>query len=126
MLETTFGVAAASWGVVMALAPLLQIARIQKRQSSDDVSLGYLAVLLPGFLLWVSYGVTHSNAALVVPNTVAAVVAAATIIVVLRLRSGPTAASTKQAAPTATHRPDQRVDPTEPRVAPPADVPDVE
>jgi MtN3 and saliva related transmembrane protein len=126
VLETTFGVAAASWGVVMALAPLLQIARIQKRRSSNDVSVGYLALLLPGFLLWVSYGLTHTNAALVVPNTVAAVVATATIIVVLRLRSGPTAVSTEQAAPTATHRPDQRVDPTDPRVVEPADIRDVE
>jgi uncharacterized protein with PQ loop repeat len=126
VLETTFGVAAASWGVVMALAPLLQIARIQKRRSSDDVSVGYLAVLLPGFLLWVSYGVTISNAALVVANSVAAVVATATIIVVLRLRHGPTAVSTKPAAPTATHRPDQRVDPTDPRAVQPADIRDTE
>jgi uncharacterized protein with PQ loop repeat len=126
VLETTFGIAAASWGVVMALAPLLQIARIQKRRSSDDVSVGYLAVLLPGFLLWVSYGVTISNAALVVANSVAAVVATATIIVVLRLRHGPTAVSTKPAAPTATHRPDQRVDPTDPRAVQPADIRDTE
>jgi uncharacterized protein with PQ loop repeat len=126
VLETTFGVAAASWGVVMALAPLLQIARIQKRRSSDDVSVGYLAVLLPGFLLWVSYGVTISNAALVVANTVAAVVATATIIVVLRLRHGPTAVSTKPAAPMATHRPDQLVDPTDPRAVQPADIRDTE
>jgi MtN3 and saliva related transmembrane protein len=122
VLETTFGVAAASWGVVMALAPLLQIVRMHKRRSSDDVSIGYLAVLLPGFLLWVSYGVTTADVALVVPNTVAAVVAAATIIVVLRLRRGPTAVSTKQAAPTATHRPDQCADPTDPRVVQPADI----
>jgi MtN3 and saliva related transmembrane protein len=126
VLETAFGVAAASWGVVMALAPLLQIVRMHKRRSSDDVSLGYLAVLLPGFLLWVSYGVTTADVALVVPNTVAAVVAAATIVVVLRLRHDPIAVGPRQAAPIATHCPHQRVDPAHPRAVVPADMPDVE
>jgi MtN3 and saliva related transmembrane protein len=125
VFETAFGVAAASWGVVMALAPVLQIVRMHRRRSSDDVSIGYLAVLLPGFLLWVSYGVTTANVALVVPNTVAAVVAAATIVVVLRLRHDPIAVSTRQVAPIATHCPDRRVDPAHPQAVAPADMRDI-
>jgi MtN3 and saliva related transmembrane protein len=126
VLETAFGVAAASWGVVMALAPLLQIVRMHKRRSSDDVSIGYLAVLLPGFLLWVSYGLTTADVALVVPNTVAAVVAAATIVVVLRLRHDPIGVGPRQAAPIATHCPHQRVDPAHPRAVEPTNTRDIE
>lgn len=46
MLTTLLAVAAASWGVVMALAPLLQLRRMLHRDSSDDVSIGYLVLLL--------------------------------------------------------------------------------
>jgi uncharacterized protein with PQ loop repeat len=82
-------VTAASWGVVMALAPVLQIRRMLMRRSSDDVSVGYLAVLVPGFVVWLAYGVVASTPALVVPNTVAVLVATTTIVVALRLRRSP-------------------------------------
>jgi hypothetical protein len=39
-----------------------------------------LLILLPGFALWVGYGIASSDAALVVPNSVAFVVAAVTTI----------------------------------------------
>lgn len=53
-MSDTLAVLAASWGVLMAISPILQIRRILERQSSDDVSLGYLGVLLVGFTLWVA------------------------------------------------------------------------
>ena len=86
MLETMLAVTAASWGVVMALAPVLQIRRMLMRRSSDDVSVGYLAVLVPGFVLWIAYGAATATPALVVPNIVAVLVVAATIALALRLR----------------------------------------
>jgi uncharacterized protein with PQ loop repeat len=82
-----FAVAAASWAVLMAVAPLLQVRRMMQQHSSADVSIGYLFVLLPGFALWVAYGVASSDIALVVPNVVAIVVAAATVACALRLRA---------------------------------------
>lgn len=88
MLTTVLAVAAASWGVVMALAPLLQLRRMLRRRSSEDVSIGYLVLLLPGFCLWVSYGIASGDIALVIPNTVAAVIAGGTIAVAVRLRHG--------------------------------------
>jgi MtN3 and saliva related transmembrane protein len=51
MLQTVLAIAAAAWGVVMGVAPVLQISRMLRRGSSDDVSVAYLAVLVPGFLL---------------------------------------------------------------------------
>jgi uncharacterized protein with PQ loop repeat len=85
-LVTVFATAAATWGVAMAVSPLLQIHEIRRHQSSRSVSVAYQQVLLVGFLLWLAYGIADSNLALIVPNTVAAVVSAATIVVALRYR----------------------------------------
>jgi uncharacterized protein with PQ loop repeat len=85
-MVTVLGIAAAAWGVVMALAPILQIRRMLKRRSSEDVSLGYYAVLLPGFALWIAYGAARDDWALMVPNMVALTIGALTIAVALVIR----------------------------------------
>jgi MtN3 and saliva related transmembrane protein len=79
-------IAAALWGILMAVSPLLQIRRIVIRRSAADVSLGYLAVLQVGFGLWVAYGLALQNPVLVVPNTLAALTGAATLLVAWRYR----------------------------------------
>ena len=86
-MASFLGIAAATWGVVMAVAPLLQVRRMVIRRSSDDLSLGYFAVLLPGFALWVGYGWAGADWPLVVPNALALAVGAATVIVGRLLRS---------------------------------------
>jgi MtN3 and saliva related transmembrane protein len=86
-VTTALAIAAASWGVIMALSPLLQIRRMIRRRSSADVSIGYFIVLIVGFGLWIAYGTSISNAALVIPNAVALVVALATIGVSVAYRS---------------------------------------
>lgn len=85
-MTDALGVAAAAWGVLMAISPLLQIRRVLERRSSADVSIAYLAVLQIGFMLWVGYGLALGNLAIVVPNSVAFLVGAATILVALRFR----------------------------------------
>ena len=62
------GVIAASYGVLMAISPALQIRRMLQRRSSADVSLSYLLVLEVGFALWIAYGVALPNLALIVPR----------------------------------------------------------
>jgi MtN3 and saliva related transmembrane protein len=86
MVSTALALAAASWAVVMALSPILQIREILRRRSSEGVSIGYFAVLLVGFGLWISYGVASGDAALVVPNAVAFLVMSCTIAVALARR----------------------------------------
>jgi uncharacterized protein with PQ loop repeat len=86
-LVTYLAVAAATWGVAMALSPLLQIRTILAHRSSRAVSAAYQQVLLVGFLLWLAYGIAIENWALIVPNTVAALVSATTIAVTYRFRS---------------------------------------
>ena len=85
-MTTYLAVAAASWGVAMALSPVLQMRAILATRSSRSVSVAYQQVLLVGFVLWLAYGIAIDNAALIVPNTIAAVVSAATIVVSRRFR----------------------------------------
>lgn len=89
---TLLGVSAATWGLAMALAPVLQIRRMWQRRSSEDVSVGFFAVLMPGFCLWIAYGLARSDWALVIPNIAALLVGAATIGIatLLRRRRTPT------------------------------------
>lgn len=86
-VTTALAIAAASWGVIMALSPLLQIRRMMRRRSSSDLSIGYFMVLIVGFSLWIAYGTSISNYALVIPNVVALAVALATIGVAASYRS---------------------------------------
>jgi len=57
MVVTGLAVAAAAWGVLMGLSPMLQIRQMLRRRSSRDVSISYFGVLMIGFVLWISYGI---------------------------------------------------------------------
>ena len=72
----------------MGLSPVLQIRRMLRQRSSREVSLGYFAILLAGFVLWISYGIAAGNMWLVVPNSIALLVGLTLIAVALRLRRG--------------------------------------
>jgi MtN3 and saliva related transmembrane protein len=86
VLATVLGIGAATWGIVMALSPVLQIRRILNRRSSEDVSIGYFLVLLGGFAIWIAYGISIGNLVLIVPNSVAFCVGATTILIARRYR----------------------------------------
>lgn len=82
-------IAASTWGVLMGISPVLQIRRMLRERSSRDVSLGYFAILLVGFLLWIAYGAAAGDLALVIPNSVALFVGAVLVIIAIRLRPRP-------------------------------------
>lgn len=86
-MTDALAVIAASWGVMMALSPILQLRRILERRSSADISIAYLVVLQVGFTLWMAYGIALGNVAIIVPNSVASLVGAATIAIALRFRN---------------------------------------
>jgi len=94
MNETLLGFIAASWGVLMALSPIIQIRRMIVRRSSHDVSMGYLAVISIGFAIWVAYGAAIDNLTLVIPNSLALIVGIATIVVARRFRGQKVGTST--------------------------------
>jgi len=82
----SLAVLAATWGVLMATAPILQIRRMLARRSSADVSISYLGVLEIGFVLWFAYGISIGNPALIVPNFTALVVGSVLIFVAWRYK----------------------------------------
>jgi MtN3 and saliva related transmembrane protein len=88
-ISDALAVIAASWGVLMAASPILQIRRMVERRSSDDLSLSYFSVLMVGFTVWAAYGISLGNLAIIVPNSVAFLIGLATIVIALRYRSGP-------------------------------------
>ena len=85
-VTTVFGVSAASWAMLMAVSPLLQVREIRRRRSSAGISIGYFVVLLVGFALWVAYGLARHDLPLVLPNSLALLVTTFTIVVALRHR----------------------------------------
>lgn len=86
-MTTVLGISAASWAMLMAISPLLQVRQIRRQRSSAGVSIGYFLVLLVGFVLWIAYGLARRDLPLVLPNSVALLVTAFTITVALRHRS---------------------------------------
>lgn len=86
-MTDALGITAATYGVLMAVSPLLQIRRMFQTRSSADVSLGYLCVLEVGFGLWVAYGISLPNLAIVIPNCFALSVGLATILVARHFRT---------------------------------------
>lgn len=99
MSETTIGAAAAAWGFVMALSPVLQGLRMWRTRSSRDVSVGYFALLIPGFLLWVAYGVARDDVFIALPNAVSTLTAVLLIAFALVLRHRERAGRTTQHGP---------------------------
>ena len=86
MVVTGLAVAAAVWGVLMGVSPVLQIRRMLRQRSSRDVSVGYFTILLVGFGLWIGYGIAARNLILIVPNAIALLIGVGTVATALRLR----------------------------------------
>ncbi len=84
--EQVLSFVVSGWAVVMAVSPALQIRQMLRTGTSEDVSVGYFAVLVVGFVLWVVYGIVNDDWVLYVPNTVASLFGIATIAIALRLR----------------------------------------
>ena len=82
-------VLAGAWGVLMAIAPLLQVRAIVRRGDSTGVSAGHIAVLCVGFVLWLTYGVSIESAPLIVTNVVAITTGVATLVAIVRYRRTP-------------------------------------
>ncbi len=69
-----------------AAAPFLQIRRMRRTRSSNDVSLLYLSMLAGGFIVWLAYGVSITNWAMIISNTASLVFMTITIVVALSYR----------------------------------------
>jgi MtN3 and saliva related transmembrane protein len=81
-------VAATIAGVLMAAAPFLQIRRMLHTRSSRDVSLLYLSLLEVGFFLWLAYGWSIGNLAMIISNVASIGFMTVTITAALVFRRG--------------------------------------
>ncbi len=85
-LTEVLAVLAGGFGVVMGASPLLQALHSHRRESSSDVSLAFLVVLICGATLWLLYGLALGNVAIIVANIVGVSSSSATLAVMLRWR----------------------------------------
>ena len=88
-------------GILMALAPSLQIRRMFQTHSSRDLSIGYLALLDLGFVIWISYGFSIGNWALIISNAASLAFMTITILVALCFRRAGSHAGESLAEPVA-------------------------
>jgi MtN3 and saliva related transmembrane protein len=88
-ISSLSGVFAATLGVGMALAPLLQAWRVHHLADSSEVSQTLFAVMLVNALAWVLRGFVTLDLVLIVPNVVGFLTASATLLVVRRHRHDP-------------------------------------
>jgi MtN3 and saliva related transmembrane protein len=93
-MQSILAVAATSWGLLMSLAPLLQVRVIVRQRDSSAISISWLTILLTGFILWLCYGAAIDSLPLVLTNVVSCVACTTTLAVVLRFRKGITAGTT--------------------------------
>lgn len=86
MIQTALAAAVIVYGVAGAFSSLLQLRRMRKRRSSQDVCLAYLFVVSGGYVFWLVYGLAIRNVPLIVVDAVGGVAIFATICVAIRLR----------------------------------------
>jgi MtN3 and saliva related transmembrane protein len=80
------GTAAAAYGVLAALAVLLQARQMLARRTSCDVSGRFFASYAGGYALWLAYGLSSGNVPLIVVDATGLLCGGLTLAVALSLR----------------------------------------
>jgi uncharacterized protein with PQ loop repeat len=77
---------ATSYGVIAALAALLQTRQMLARRASCEVSARFFAAYAGGYAIWLLYGLSASDLPLIVVDAVGLLCGATTLAVTLSLR----------------------------------------
>jgi MtN3 and saliva related transmembrane protein len=85
-VHTFLASATTCWGVLMALAPLLQVRIVIRRRNSEGASATWIVILLVGFILWLCYGITTGDRPLIITNSASCLIALATLGVIVHYR----------------------------------------
>jgi hypothetical protein len=87
-LETTelLGAAAMIYGVGGAMSVLLQARQMLARGASCDVSARFLATYVGGYAIWLLYGLSLENFAMILVHAIGLACGGASLIVALTLR----------------------------------------
>jgi MtN3 and saliva related transmembrane protein len=79
-LSELLAILATVFGTLMSLGYFPQTLKIIKRKSSADVSVTTYLIFTPGILIWLLYGISLNNLALILSNVVALIGAFSIII----------------------------------------------
>jgi MtN3 and saliva related transmembrane protein len=82
-LSETLALVTTCWGLLMGLAPLLQVRVIVRERDSSGTSLSWVLILLVGFVLWFTYGVVNDDLPIVISNVVAVFVTTTLLVTTL-------------------------------------------
>jgi len=74
------------YGMVSALAALLQARQLLERRRSCDVSALLFGVYLGGYVVWLAYGLSIESAPIVTVNAVGLVSVASVLVIALSVR----------------------------------------
>lgn len=91
------------WGVVMGLAPLLQLRIIVRNRNAGDTSPTWLLILLVGLLLWLTYGAATGSVPLVITNAVSCTVLVVLLAAIAAFRRRPPRTSSVSAPEGGSH-----------------------
>ena len=83
-MSEALAVVTTCWGLLMGLAPLLQVRVIVRERDASGTSLGWILIVLVGLLLWLTYGMVNRDLPIVISNTLGVIVMA-TLVVTLRI-----------------------------------------
>lgn len=86
MLLWLLSILVTAYGLVMAVAPLLQVRQVVRRRSSEGISILYFGMAAIGLASWLAYGLASGSGPLVVVNAVALVVMVTTVVTAHRFR----------------------------------------
>lgn len=78
--------AATAYGVVAALAALLQTRQMLTRRASCDVSARFFAAYAGGYAIWLLYGLSVASVPLIVVDAVGLLCGGVTLLVALSMR----------------------------------------
>jgi uncharacterized protein with PQ loop repeat len=73
---------ATGWGLLMGLAPSLQIRVILRTHNAAGTSLGWISILIVGFALWIAYGLSRRDWPIIITNSMSFTVAAVLIVAI--------------------------------------------
>jgi len=77
---------ATGYGVLAALAALLQMRQMLRRRTSCDISARFFATYTGGYAIWLLYGLSAGDVPLIVVDTAGLVCGGLTLAVALSLR----------------------------------------
>jgi uncharacterized protein with PQ loop repeat len=83
---STLGAGATIYSIAAGSALLLQVRTMQRRGSSEDVSIAFLATTCGGYLIWLLYGIGINSMPLIVSDLIGLACSLITVSVALRLR----------------------------------------